>query len=100
MTFVDVMDKRAPGFRKAYDSLCEFAHPNWSGTALLFCKHDRDRVLTELGRNIRDNESVSKRGLHSLVGALVAFEYAYSQISDALPVVVELCEADIRSRQG
>src|SRR5262245_21681741 len=35
LTFIDVVDGKAPGFRKAYDSLCEYAHPNWSGTALL-----------------------------------------------------------------
>jgi hypothetical protein len=100
LNFIDTFDKKAPGFRRAYDSLCEYAHPNWSGTALLFSKDDRAKILTEFGRNIRDNEWVSKMGLHSLVGGLTAFEYSYNRISDMLPVVIELCEADIRAQSA
>jgi hypothetical protein len=100
LMFIDAFDRKAPGFRRAYDSLCEFAHPNWSGTALLFSKDDREKILTELGRNMRDNQWVSKMGLHSLVGSLMAFEYSYNQISDMLPAVIELCETDIRAQSA
>ena len=36
LNFVDRVDKKIPGFRHQYERLSEFAHPNWSGTALLF----------------------------------------------------------------
>ena len=32
LTVIDKLDKEVDGIRSLYDSLCEVAHPNWSGT--------------------------------------------------------------------
>jgi hypothetical protein len=98
LDFVNAIDKKIPKFRKAYDSLSEYAHPNWSGMMLLYSKHDEKKLLTEFGRYARDHKSVAESGLSSLIGALGAFELAYNEIGNAMPTIIELCEADIKGR--
>ena len=41
LTFVDHVDKKIPGFRQTYDSLSEYAHPNWCGVSGAFGETDR-----------------------------------------------------------
>jgi hypothetical protein len=100
LTFIDAVNKRVPTFKNAYEALCEYAHPNWSGTALLFSKNDPAKVLTELGRNPRQYGGARQMGLCSLVGALIAFEYSYNAVAEILPDVIALCEAAIKSREN
>ena len=49
-------DKTVPGVLSSYNALSEFAHPNWSGTSLLFTQIDREILRTRLGKYPRDIE--------------------------------------------
>ena len=100
LSFVDAMDRKIPKFRKAYDSLSEYAHPNWSGMMRLYSKHEEKKMLTEFGRYVRDHTSVASSGLSSLIGSLAAFEFVYGEIGNAMPNIVELCEAEIKTRKA
>ena len=82
LSFIDAMDKRIPKFRKMYDALSEYAHPNWSGMMLLYSKHDEKRFWTEFRRNPRDNTNVEISGLTTLMGSLGAFELVYNKVGD------------------
>jgi hypothetical protein len=92
ITFVDRAEKDVPGFKKNYETLCEFAHPNWSGTSLLFSRIDHERVLVEFGNNMHRRDSPSHSGLHSLLGTLALFEHSYNKIGDLLPDLIKICE--------
>jgi len=95
LTFIDRADKNVTGFRNVYDGLCEFAHPNWSGTSLLFARNDHDEIFTEFGNNPRGSRNMMRQGLNALLGGLIAFEYAYNQISDLMPAFIKTCENDL-----
>ena len=44
---VNSVNKRKPGFKQAYNQLCEYVHPNWAGLLGTFGKTDQTtRVMT------------------------------------------------------
>ncbi len=92
MTFIERVDKDIPGFRGNYETMCEFAHPNWLGTAYLYSKNNTDNVWTDLGRDVRDTESVAVHGLNNLNLALSMFQHSYKEMSDLMPDFINLCE--------
>ncbi len=96
LDFIDSVDKASPGFRRTYESLCEYAHPNWSGTSQLFSKVDHEQVLTEFGRNKRNTEGPRLLGLQALIASLTIYEHAYNAIGDLLPEFIVVCEADVK----
>jgi hypothetical protein len=100
LSFVDAMDGKIPKFRKAYDSLSEYAHPNWSGMMLLYSKHDEKKVLTEFGPYARDHTFIAESGLSLLIASLGAFEWVYEEIGNALPAIIEMCESDIEGPEA
>jgi hypothetical protein len=97
LTFVSKVSKDIPAFGKAYDSLSEYAHPNWSGTSFIYSKHDPENVLTNFGKDLRESSNYKIFGVQCLVGSLVLFESLYNQISDLMPDFVKACEGDLRS---
>ena len=46
LSFIDAVEKEIPKFRNCYESLCEYSHPNWSGTSFLYSQIDHDKILT------------------------------------------------------
>ena len=92
MKFVDRVDEKIPGFRQQYDRLSEFAHPNWSGTALLFSKREEGGIAN-FGENMRSEENVILLGLHDLVVVLDVFQLSYDRVGELMPEFVRLCEA-------
>ncbi len=92
LNFVDRVDKKIPGFRHQYERLSEFAHPNWSGTALLFSKRE-DGGIANFGENMRSEENALLLGLHNLTVALDVFQLSYDGVGELMPEFVRLCEA-------
>ena len=96
LTFVGRVEKDVKGFRQQYDRLCEFAHPNWAGTALLYSKHDQAKLWTDFGVNIRGIEGPKQVGVTNLSVALMFFERSYNRIADIMPAFIKLCEGSAR----
>ena len=96
LKFVDRVEKDVKGFRQQYDRLCEFAHPNWAGTALLYSKHDHAKLWTDFGANIRGIEGPKQVGVTNLSVALMFFERSYNRIADIMPAFIKLCEGSAR----
>jgi hypothetical protein len=97
LTFVDRVDKDIEGFRNQYDLLCEFAHPNWAGTVLLYSKLDIQNLWTDFGANIRGGDGARVTGVMNLSVALAMFERSYNRISDLMPRFIALCEDEMKS---
>jgi hypothetical protein len=97
LKFVDRVDKKVPGFRHQYDRLSEFAHPNWSGTALLFSKCDEGGVAN-FGENMRSEENVLLLGLHNLTVVLDLFQFSYDRVGGLMSEFVRLCEANVKMK--
>jgi hypothetical protein len=91
LNFVDCVEKEVPGFRRRYDGLSEFAHPNWAGTAFLFSNREPSGIA-RFGEHIRGAETAQTIGLSNLSGALLIFQMSYNPIGDLIPDFVRLCE--------
>lgn len=77
LTLIDRVEKTAPGFRSVYDSLCEYAHPNWAGTFGAFGNAVSETTELELGPQTRI--PAYSAGLSTLSGSLIAFEHYYQE---------------------
>ncbi|OAI25188.1 hypothetical protein A1351_16665 [Methylosinus sp. R-45379] len=88
LTCIDRVDKQIPGIRASYDSLCEFAHPNWRGVFGLYSDTDYTKMVTTFGRGMRGAEQTKKMLINSVLGSLGVFEYAYNRISDIMPTFI------------
>ena len=53
LTAIDHVDKKFENFRKMYDGLCEFTHPNWSGALGAYGKIDRENIWLDLGPDVK-----------------------------------------------
>ncbi len=91
-TFLDSVEKDIPGFNHQYGILCEYAHPNWAGTALVYSKNDPEKRMTYFGKNMRKADNTKTIGVVNLSVALMMFERCYNRITKILPAFTKLCE--------
>jgi hypothetical protein len=94
LKFVDRATKDIEGFRQQYESLCEFAHPNWAGTVLMYSKPGPEYRSMDFGANVR-GKSARVSGVMNLSVALWMFEISYHQLSDLMPRFIALCEREL-----
>jgi hypothetical protein len=97
---IDRMDKKVPGVRANYDSLSEFAHPNWSGVVGLYTKTDTKKFITYFGRGLRGADSTRRMIANAMLGSLGLFEYAYNRISTTMPAFLAELESIWSEEKG
>jgi hypothetical protein len=90
--FLESVEKDIPGFNHQYGMLCEYAYPNWAGTALVYSKNDTENRVTYFGKNMRKAENTKTIGVVNLSVALMMFERSYNRITEILPPFIKLCE--------
>lgn len=91
LTFVERLNRNLPGFQAAYNSLSEYAHPNWLGVSGLYSKIDRKNFTVHYGRNLRAGPAGHQLA-NALVGGLLTFEDGYNKIADAMPAFIDELE--------
>jgi hypothetical protein len=84
LSCLDRLDKIVSGARATYDSLSEYAHPNWRGVVGLYSKTDAKNFITYFGRALQP-EAPKGQIASALSAALAMFEYTYNVIADELP---------------
>jgi hypothetical protein len=97
LTFVDCVNKTVDGFRRQYDSLSEYSHPNYSGTTGLYSKNDTENILIDFGSNVRSTDGPKHIGVINLSVALTMFEHTYNKLADVMSDFVALCEKNLPS---
>jgi len=95
LTFVDVVDETVEGFRRQYDSLSEYAHPNYLGTTGLYSQNDAENILVNFGTNARASGAAESICMVNLSVALMIFEHTYNALSDLMQDFVVLCESNL-----
>ena len=90
---IDHVDRELKDFRKMYDMLSEFTHPNWSGTTGPYSKFNEEKVWIDFGRNILPIPYLTI--LLPLVGSLEMFIRFYSKITELMPALILKCEARV-----
>lgn len=96
LNFVDRVEKKITGFRREYERLSEFAHPNWAGTALLFSKPEETTGIAHLGENLRAEKEALFVGLGNLASALDIFVVSYNSVAAVASDFIRLCEANAK----
>lgn len=95
LTLIARMDKRTPGILSTYNSISEYAHPNWAGTAFAYSAIDRENMVVDLGRSSPRRRSHKIVGLSCLNGCLGLLEFAYNKLSELFPPFVAACDAHL-----
>lgn len=90
LTAINHTDKDSQGYRNAYNSLSEFAHPNWSGLSGAYSKLNREKIILELGKEL-GNIPLSV-ALPLLLGALTLFIDYYNEMETYLLQFNEICD--------
>lgn len=91
LTFVERLNRKLPGFQAAYNSLSEYAHPNWLGVSGLYSKIDRENFTVHYGRGLR-TEPAGQQLANALVGGLLTFHDGYNKIADTMPAFLDELE--------
>jgi hypothetical protein len=99
MTCIDHVEKQIDGFRRHYDVLSEYAHPNWAGTTLIYSQPVQGERTVQFGRNIRGIEATIGHAVISLSTVLLLFMETESSITNAMPEFIQVCEDSISTGQ-
>jgi len=99
LKFVKKINIDINGFESSYNSLCEYAHPNWSGTSSLYSKPNSEKGWKDYGKNIRGKESVAVIGLTCLNTSLNIFEDSYNEVGELMPDFIKICEQNLTSQK-
>ena len=91
LTFIDHIDRELPGFRATYDSLSEFAHPNWCGVFEAFGQVVPAERLLKLGPS--DRTTVFESGISALCGSLAATKHYYNNSAELIAAANEYFES-------
>ncbi len=91
---IDKVDKVLEGsFRKSYESLSEYCHPNCAGVHSSYVKIDKENVWADIG------STHTSKSVEPIIGTLLAslelFEHYYNQISPMMNEFIEICENDL-----
>jgi hypothetical protein len=97
LTLIDHMDRESGGVRNLYDFLCEYTHPNYSGSYGAYGSEDQEKYRLNLGA---DFERINWQPA-VLTHLITVREFIKNcgEISDLLPDFTGVCEADL-ARKG
>jgi hypothetical protein len=90
LTAVNKLDKNYSGFRKMYDKLCEFLHPNWAGALGAYGEINTEQLSLSLGS--KNNPTQIIHGLAPFILSLTVFEAYYNLLSKQLTALNNLYE--------
>ncbi len=93
LTAIQHLDRKHEKFRTYYDTLSEYAHPNWCGTSGPYSEIDMEKVVLNLGENIRAIPTLT--GLVPLVASLEVFKHYYNDIAELMPKFIHVCDEQI-----
>lgn len=96
LTALDHLDGKFQGFRSAYNALCEFTHPNWSGVMGAYSMLDTEAHTLRLGKGHRKPPEAF--GLKPLIASLAVIQNYYNAVGGQLMAVNEWYEDP--SQQG
>ncbi len=90
LTMVDHIDKEYDGFRKMYDVMCEYAHPNYRGLLASYGRLDGPLEL-KLGSKVRPIPDAF--GVAPFSMALSIFEHQYNELEGVARAVNDYFES-------
>jgi len=99
LTAIDHTAKEHKKYRKLYDELSEFVHPNWFGTAGLYSKNDfENEGKVRFGKNI--SSSNPKFILAHFFTGLVVLRITFSDFKKIFDDFIKVAEDDIKKNKS
>ena len=93
ITCLGKLDKMFEGTIKHYEFLCEYAHPNWAGTAGLFSTGDATKGIKRIERYTGNTrQELRDEAISSTISALAMFATDYASIVDHWPNFFATCD--------
>ena len=93
---IDKINENFNGFRKMYDDLSEFAHPNWAGLAGSYSELDKKNFKVSFGS--RTEDIPLSFGLAPLTASLHIFKHYYNESGDLMPEFITICESELDTK--
>ncbi len=94
---IDKVDKVMDGsFRKSYESLSEYCHPNCAGVHSAYVKIDKENIWADIGSTFTEESVETKIGV--LLGTLELFEHYYNEVSSKMSEFIKICESELESK--
>ncbi len=90
---IDKVDAVYSGFRKGYDFLSEFSHPNWAGTYGSYGTDDRKNLRIEFHTSSKRNEWTFI--INYLIITLEIFTHHYNEIAPKRDEFIKICEREL-----
>jgi len=97
LTFIDKVDKVISGYRKHYDILSEYVHPNWNGTMGLFGKTGGEELKVEFGRYIRGKQVIVTHIKIALINSIDLLSFIQNEYEHIAKKVMDICH-DIHNK--
>jgi len=88
MKHIDSVDKVIKSFKKSYEILCEFSHPNMAGVSRSYMKTHTDESKLYFSYDI--NKVPISIGLDPFIGTLGHFKNYYNMISKIYEDFIDL----------
>ena len=93
LTCLKHLDSKFEGVRDDYEYLCEFAHPNWAGTAGLFSIGDNTKDQINLGLYPEGNKEILKsQAVSSAISATIIFAFEYYEVVNDFQAFFDACD--------
>lgn len=89
LTMIDAVDKKLLGYRKHYEFLCEYAHPNWTGTHGAYAIIDKENFIVTYDAVGRMPENTRKIIIGKLSGSAELFVGMNRFLGEKLPAFTE-----------
>lgn len=94
---IDKVDKFLDGhFRREYEAISEYCHPNCAGVHSSYVKIDKENIHADIGSQFTKTETISAAG--TLFSTLEMFEIFYNEISALMPDFVSICEGELEAK--
>lgn len=84
LNLIDKADKDFPGFRKIYDALSEYAHPNWCGVIGAFSEFNYDTYTVAFDTFKR---RPTQSSISALMASLVVATHAYNSCAEKIEIL-------------
>ena len=90
LNFIDSVEKEFPGFRRRYEELSEYAHPNWCGVLGAFSELDRESHTVAFEAFDR---VPAKSNVAGLMSALVVAQHVYNSSATQIETLNQAFES-------
>ena len=92
LTAVDHAEKRVPGYRREYDHLSNYTHPNWFGSHNMYAKIKDGEYITEFDASLNNSKSSWNLVYPPLFLSLVLLIHSCDWIDKLTPELTIMCD--------